>query len=485
MIERAVARDPGRRYPSAGGLIEAARERQGAAPAATRVLSDAPDRPTPGIGQRLGSAAVPASAAGGRADRRRRSPIWLSGRTGRLGGSDRRRPPVPRRRRRLRLGADRGRPGAAASGRRRDAGLGDEQPPTAPSRASTRRRGGASASRCASARGVSGVAVGAGSVWVSSPRTRRGPADRSGVAGSARARIDVGGRPGPIVFGGERVWVADGSGARRDRDQRGRAAGSSSGGIAPHSAPLRLAVGAGGPLGQQRLDRRGAPHRPRQRRGRAADPRRPRARGDHRRRRASSGSPTAAPTASPGSTRRPGRCSASRSRSAAGRAASTPAPRRSGSRTRRTTRVSRIDIESGEPVGDPVGVGAEPRRRRGRRGSGLGCRQRRRTVTRVTLTRTPEAADILDDQATRSGRSLSGSGHRPALHQHDPHPVDRRDPEGQLRPSRDADGAGAGSPTRSGSASCASTPPTRSGPTATASSSPPATPRCCSTRCSS
>ena len=41
------------------------------------------------------------------------------------------------------------------------------------------------------------------------------------------------------------------------------------------------------------------------------------------------------------------------------------------------------------------------------------------------------------------------------------------------------------SPTRSGSATCASTRPTRSGPTATASCSPPATPRCCSTRCSS
>ena len=40
------------------------------------------------------------------------------------------------------------------------------------------------------------------------------------------------------------------------------------------------------------------------------------------------------------------------------------------------------------------------------------------------------------------------------------------------------------SPTRSGSASCASTPPTRSGPVATASCSPPGTPRCCSTRCS-
>ncbi len=47
----------------------------------------------------------------------------------------------------------------------------------------------------------------------------------------------------------------------------------------------------------------------------------------------------------------------------------------------------------------------------------------------------------------------------------------------------DADGAGARSPTCSGSASCASTPTSRSGRTATASCSRPATPRCCSTRC--
>ena len=40
------------------------------------------------------------------------------------------------------------------------------------------------------------------------------------------------------------------------------------------------------------------------------------------------------------------------------------------------------------------------------------------------------------------------------------------------------------SPTRSGSATCASTRPTRSGRTATASCSRPGTPRCCSTRCS-
>ena len=35
-------------------------------------------------------------------------------------------------------------------------------------------------------------------------------------------------------------------------------------------------------------------------------------------------------------------------------------------------------------------------------------------------------------------------GHRPALHQHDPHAVDRRDPEGELGAPRDADGAGPG-----------------------------------------
>ena len=74
--------------------------------------------------------------------------------------------------------------------------------------------------------------------------------------------------------------------------------------------------------------------------------------------------------------------------------------------------------------------------------------------------------------------------HRPALHQHDPDAVDGRDPEGELRPSRARRWRWRRSPTRSGSAACASTRPTRSGRTATASCSRPATPRCCSTRCS-
>ena len=48
MIERAVAKDPADRHATAGELIEAARECQGATPAATRVLSDPADRPTLG-----------------------------------------------------------------------------------------------------------------------------------------------------------------------------------------------------------------------------------------------------------------------------------------------------------------------------------------------------------------------------------------------------------------------------------------------------
>ena len=50
VIERAVAKDPDARFPSAGGLIEAAREREGATPAATHVLSETPDQPTAMLG---------------------------------------------------------------------------------------------------------------------------------------------------------------------------------------------------------------------------------------------------------------------------------------------------------------------------------------------------------------------------------------------------------------------------------------------------
>ena len=62
--------------------------------------------------------------------------------------------------------------------------------------------------------------------------------------------------------------------------------------------------------------------------------------------------------------------------------------------------------------------------------------------------------------------------------------VDRHGRGGEVRPSGSAARAGAASPTASGPGSCASPRPIRPGPTATASCSPAATPRRCSTRCS-
>ncbi len=51
VIERAVSKEPGGRYPSAGALIAAARERQGGGMAATRVLSEPGEAPAPAQGR--------------------------------------------------------------------------------------------------------------------------------------------------------------------------------------------------------------------------------------------------------------------------------------------------------------------------------------------------------------------------------------------------------------------------------------------------
>ena len=195
---------------------------------------------------------------------------------------------------------------------------------------------------------------------------------------SVEQRIDVGGRPGAIVFGGDRVWVADEDGGRRDRDQRRRRAG-----LQARHRPARGAAAARRRrrrrLGQQR--RRPAPVRridlgtARRRRRRSTSAAAP---PGSRSAAASSGSRTAAPTASPGSTRRPARCSARRSRSAAAPAGSTPAPsvvwvanagRRHGQPDRHRKRRDGRRPDRRRPP---------PGRRRGRRGSGLGRRQRRR-----------------------------------------------------------------------------------------------------------
>lgn len=91
--------------------------------------------------------------------------------------------------------------------------------------------------------GVAAVAVGGGSVWVTDEKT--GELLRvDDESGRVTQRIAVGGHPGPLVYGGGRVWVADTDGA-------GITAVNAKGGrvvrrhLGPHTAPLRLATGAG------------------------------------------------------------------------------------------------------------------------------------------------------------------------------------------------------------------------------------------------
>jgi streptogramin lyase len=230
VIEKAVAKDPGERYPTAGELIEAARAHQGASLAATRVLSASEDGPPPGLHRwRRAFAALFAT--------------WfilpvLVGIVGTIvaaflligdGGpsvSD----PIEVSRPPLRLAVGEGAvwvtsatdgtlswigPRAQEVGRRR-LRLGD---------------------------GIAGVTTGANSVWVSSPRS--GEVIRIELpSGRVEQRIPVGGRPGAIVYGGHRVWVADdaGGGVTAINAVGGRIFRR---GIAPHIAPLRLAVGAG------------------------------------------------------------------------------------------------------------------------------------------------------------------------------------------------------------------------------------------------
>jgi serine/threonine protein kinase/streptogramin lyase len=91
--------------------------------------------------------------------------------------------------------------------------------------------------------GVAAVAVGGGSVWVTDSKS--GELLRvDDESGAVTQRIDVGGHPGPLVYGGGRIWVADTKGA-------GITAVNAKGGrvvrrrLGPHTAPLRLATGAG------------------------------------------------------------------------------------------------------------------------------------------------------------------------------------------------------------------------------------------------
>ncbi len=238
-IERAVAKDPAARYRSAGALIEAARERQGATPAATAVLSEAPDRPTLRLG---GTKAEP--NPGLSRWRRPIAAVFLSWYAGGLvvaavatvfallflGGDDISvsdpievgQGPL-----RLAVGAETVWVTSAADGTLSGIGVGS---------------GEAIGKPLPVGEGVAGVAVGERSVWVSRPRT--GSVLRVDPIGRRTREIPVGGRPGAIVYGGGRVWVAD-------QDGGGVTAINPAGnnvfkrGIEPRAAPLRLAVGAG------------------------------------------------------------------------------------------------------------------------------------------------------------------------------------------------------------------------------------------------
>jgi streptogramin lyase len=244
VIERAVAPDPSDRFASAGELIEAARKCQGATPAATAVLSEGSDLAT----LQLGAAESHAGELGGW----RRGRRWYGGLfaawfvvpavVGALallvagvyllffGSSLSVSPQIEVAHPPLRLAVGDNSVWVTSA---RDGYLKQLAPDTL----------GLVKPSIRMPTGVSGVAVGGGSVWVSSPRTgevlRVDPDARR-----VTARIDVGGRPGAIVFGGGRVWVSDdkGGGVTAINAAGGRIFKR---GIAPHVAPLRLAVGAG------------------------------------------------------------------------------------------------------------------------------------------------------------------------------------------------------------------------------------------------
>jgi streptogramin lyase len=244
VIERSVAKDPAERYPSAGSLIAAAREREGAGLAATRVLSE-PGAAAPreratvpiggyedeerGSGSRLPRGKALAFIAAGLAVIAAMVVLVavLVGSSGGVHASK----PIPVGSPPLRI--------AAAS----DAIWVTSEPDGTLTRLNPN-SGEPVGKPLQLGEGISGVAVGAGSVWVTDPP--RGELLRVDPKnGRVLATIDVGGSPGPIAFGGGSVWVADEEGTGVSAiDAKSEKVYPR--GLVPHAAPLRLAVGAGG-----------------------------------------------------------------------------------------------------------------------------------------------------------------------------------------------------------------------------------------------
>jgi DNA-binding beta-propeller fold protein YncE len=238
VIERAVSKDPSERYRTAGELIAAAEEREGATPAATQVLVGPREQPTVRIGG-------PDPEGVGLS--RWRRPIgaaflfWFLGGFGVVVGlvllalslfggdgvsvSD----PIAIGDPPLRLAVG---PRTVWATSAADGTLTGIDP-------RTRRV----VSKLRVGKGVYGVTIGAGSVWVSNPRT--GTVLRIDPAGRVTTRIHLGGSPGAIVSGGGRIWVADEDGAGVTAIDA-QPASIVRRGLPPQAAPLRLAVGAGG-----------------------------------------------------------------------------------------------------------------------------------------------------------------------------------------------------------------------------------------------
>jgi DNA-binding beta-propeller fold protein YncE/predicted Ser/Thr protein kinase len=237
VIERAVSKDPADRYRSAGELIEAAAAREGDTPAVTQVLSERPEKPTMRLGGRAG---------GGVGLSRWRRPIagaflfWFLGGVGAVlaiaalalsligGGGVSVSAPV----------AVADPPLHIAVGPRTVWVTSAEDGTLSGIDADTQRV----VSRLRVGKGVTGVTIGAGSVWTSNPGA--GEVLRIDPARGVVARVHLGGSPGAIVSGGGRIWVADERGAGVTAIDA-RSARVVRRGLKPHAAPLRLAVGAG------------------------------------------------------------------------------------------------------------------------------------------------------------------------------------------------------------------------------------------------
>ncbi|HEX4464956.1 MAG TPA: protein kinase [Solirubrobacterales bacterium] len=232
VIERAVSKDSAERYASAGELIAAARECQGGTPAATLVLSDRDERPTVRIAgepsrrqSRLSTRAKQWIGAGVAAAAGLVAVLVLVLDGDGVSVSS----PIAVAKPPLRLAVG---PRTVWATSAVDGTLTGIDP-------DTRRV----VSKLRVGKGASGVTIGAGSVWVSNPRT--GTILRVDSAGHVTARLHLGGSPGAIASGGGRIWVADegGAGVTAIDGQQARVIRR---GLAPHAAPLRLAVGAGG-----------------------------------------------------------------------------------------------------------------------------------------------------------------------------------------------------------------------------------------------